>query len=139
MPDNFEDPIAGEARDRRTNWPLWLLVPLAIFGMVALTQLGDRPIGDFAGQVPADTRVFYRGLALSNVGSSAVHYPDNQMRQVGASDAGIVLYRHTTQPWAGGGGGPSMTNPYFMKTGNNTYLPLRPVPPEPSEQYLPVP
>lgn len=116
--------------DRKTNWPLWLLVPLGIFGLVAVTQLDDRRNDTAFTNRSDSTQVLYRGQALSNAGASEVSYPDNTMVQVGSSDNGVVLYRHKTQPWAGGGGGatmPSTTNPLYMKTGDNTYLPLKPV------------
>lgn len=127
MRDYDEDRDDGRAERRRTNWPLWLLVPLGIFGLVAITQLDDRPKP--AAERQADSaRIVFQGRALSNAGATGLRYPDEQMVQVGTSDNGIVLYRHRTQPWAGGGGGQgTTTNPIYMKTGANTYLPLKDV------------
>ena len=130
--DRTDEP-EGRGR-RRSNWPLWLLVPLGIFGLVAITQLGDRPAlpvdADRAAtsQGRADsTVVVYQDRTWSNAGAAAVTYPDAEMVHVGASESGIVLYRHQSQPWDGGGGGSVTRNPVYMKTGDNTYLPLRPV------------
>ena len=125
-PDAYRD----DRRDRRTNWPLWLLVPLGIFGLVAVTQLGDRADDAAMRSRPTSMSVAYRGQTLSSAGAAAVRYPDGQMVKVGASDNGIELYKHRTQPWAGGGWGagmPSTTDPLYMKMGDNTYLPLAPV------------
>lgn len=131
MPKTNEDRIDDdERRDRRrTNWPLWLLVPLGIFGLVAVTQLDERRNDAASQRPPASMQTVFQGRTLSSAGASAVRYPDQQMVQVGSTANGIVLYRHRTQPWAGGGGGgmPSTTNPYYMKVGGNTYLPLKPV------------
>lgn len=126
MRDYDVDRADARAERRRTNWPLWLLVPLGIFGLVAITQLDGR---DDAARTPAaSTKVAYQGRMLSNAGATGVKYADNQMVQVGTTDNGIVLYRHRTQPWAGGGGGRgTTTNPIYMKTGDNTYLPLKDV------------
>ena len=128
MRDYDEEPIDERRERRRTNWPLWLLVPLGIFGLVAVTQLDGSRDADLGGLVPENARIVFQGQTLSNAGASAVRYADNQMVQVGTSDNGIVLYRHRTQPWAGGGGGGAKgttTNPVYMKSGDNTYLPLK--------------
>lgn len=117
--DRTDDP--EDRGRRRSNWPVWLLVPLGIFGLVAITQLGDRP------GLPGITEVVYEDRTWSNAGATAVSYPDAEMVLVGASENGIVLYRHQSQPWSGGGGGSATRNPVYMKTGDNTYLPLRPV------------
>ncbi len=143
MPEfNVDRTEEDERRDRRrTNWPLWLLVPLGIFGLVAVTQLGDQRDETVFQTRPESTRIYFQGRTFSNVGASEVAYAADQMVQIGTTDNGIILFRHRSQPWAGGGspygkgpaagggGGPltSITNPVYMKTGKDTYLPLQPI------------
>lgn len=117
-----------EGDRRRSVWPFWLAGALGVAGLLAVLTLSDRP----APQAVRDTTVMvgYQGRTLSNVGAKAVAYPDAQMRKVGTTEEGIELYRHQTQPWVGGGGGggggrPTVSDPVYMKTGNNTYLPLK--------------
>jgi hypothetical protein len=137
-PGHYHDdghPHTHREERRRSNWPIWLLVPLGIFGLVAVSQMGDRDdqaSRSAAQERPASTTLTYNGQTLSNAGSAEVQFADEDMEQAGTSQDGVILYRHKTQPWSGGGGGqagPSTTNPLYMKTGHDTYLPFKPIGP----------
>lgn len=123
----------GPREGRATNWPLWLLVPLGIFGLVAVSQLDERRSDTvFLGR-PGATRVVFQGRPFSGVGAAEAAYPDHQMVQVGRTDLGIALYRHRAQPRLGGGGGGGgegqvgRRGPIYMRVGHDRYLPLAPI------------